>query len=185
MIGNREININDENPAIILANQNPETLGIHDLQGTGIALKKLAAKDVDVILMDAHMDLGARLWSDKEGRFPFFMRQDLAPMVEKKWVQGDFLDPKVAAANNAKIAHDLKQKFARAHVIFLHFPHSAYGDASARTQRTIAFCEEFNAYDIRSIPLTEVDSSEFTNSASHFKPSFYDRMAGMCTATIG
>lgn len=105
-------------------------------------------------------------------------------MVEKKWVQGNFLEAKVAAANNVTIANNLKHKFAKAHVIFLHFPHSAYGPASARTTRTIAFCEEFNAYDIRSIPLAEVDASEFTNSASHFKPSFYDRMAGMCKAMI-
>jgi hypothetical protein len=185
----------DEDPEQIIRNQALSTMGLHNITPglpvgnikSGAPLHEiLDQQDVDIILMDNHMDLGARIWVQQEAEksFPFFMRTDYVSSFRDKFDLAPYLSAEQSATNNIRIAAYLKKRLPKAKIIFLHFPIDKVRAQERRINTTWEFVEALDTDIMSVVNPFYVNDAYHTNSASHFKPELYFALAGSVRALI-
>jgi hypothetical protein len=172
--------------ATVLRNQNPKTTGLHLMKGVRGARPLLdLRKQVDLVFIDNHMDLGGRLWSKPDGAAPFFMRKDYAVRVADSYELGDYLSAEQSAAGITAIIKYFRERFRNARIVFLHFPFNTYPEESGRPERTRRFYEVFQSPETPILPAQHIPDVWKTQSKSHFAAPYYAQLAETVHATIG
>jgi len=185
----------DEDPEQIIRNQSLQRIGLHNVrEGLPVGNIKSGAplgdilkqQDIDIILMDNHMDLGARLWvaDDKGQSFPFFMRTDYVPNFKEHFQLGPYLTAEQSAAYNKRVVDFFKKTLPNAEIIFIHFPINKERAQERRINMTMEFLEAFGHDAVRIIEPFYVKEAFHTASASHFKPELYFSLAGSVRALL-
>ena len=184
----------DEDPEQILRNQALATLGLHNIrEGLPVGRIKsgaplsdiLAQQDIDIVLMDNHMDLGARLWVDAQGGvpYPFFMRTDYVPGFKSRLELAPYLSAEQSAEYNLRIANYFKKLLPNTEIVFLHFPINKNKAQDRRVAMTWEFADTLGS-KIKDVKPFYVNESYHTATASHFTPEVYFAMAGSVRAII-
>lgn len=191
-----ELNINDKDfdtSYLIIMNQQSDTIGLHGMT-KGMNLKdSLAAPVKKLILMDNYLDMTAKLAVDKNDEaFKFFFNSKYASNFnERYYLEEDYLNPTIAAENWFAILQRLLGTQTDAHIVFFNFPTTLYPESFG--ERSAVFHKHFVSLLRRSglykekrflyINSPEVGKAHKTHQKQHFKPTYYNFMAG-CVASF-
>lgn len=179
---------------IYLTNQQPDQVGYMGFEGRKVAgvsmFEEMANDPVDVILMDNYMDLGSRLMVHKDPEFagsPIFLNPHFyenSDEIVEKFEFTDFLTPREAAENWAKIIGFFRKLQPKAKIVFMCFPYSTRRDAPEHIIRGSQFYPELKKAlrgdDTYLLPPLDVpDALKVEGDWMHFKaPETYRAIAG-------
>ena len=165
----------DNLPINILKNQYEETMGLHRLSKGIPFLKAIENQEIDLLIMDNYIDLGAKLVKSNNFDGLFFKLGD----IENNNLEIlDYLSPDESVENMNKIIGFFKEKSPKTQIIFINFPHNTYEGSIDRIKRTKIFESQFKP-SISVIPCLDVHPSFQTDQKQHFKGQQYCAYAGM------
>lgn len=168
---------------VILSNQYAESVGKHRLNNGVQFIDLLENKQVDLIILDNYMDLGAKLVSvddTKLGSKWFLRPNDLKDPSACR--PGDFLPPDQGVQSMLAIIKHIQLKVPKARIVFCNFPHNTYSAYPERVERTkqyekIISSKADGSFTI--IPCTNVPERFQTHEKQHFKKEMYCGYAGI------
>lgn len=166
--------------SVILNNQYPEKIGLHGIPEGKPLFEILDEGDVDLIIADNHIDLGARLSSALgEPNAGVFLRYTDLVDETSYWRSGDLLDTEQGVNSMVRVMDYLHQRLPKAKMAFINFPHNVYVGSEQRIERTKAYEELFKYDDALVIPCVNVPPPYQTHDRQHFTSHQYSFYAGL------
>lgn len=168
--------------SVILNNQYPDQIGLHGIAEGQPLFEILQQHDVDLIIVDNHIDLGARL-SSKQGEPNAGVFLRYTDIIEDRentyWKTGDLLPVEQAVISMKKVIDYLRAQLPTAKVVFINFPYNVYEGSEQRIERTKLYEQHFNYENVLIIPCVDVPKAYQTSDRQHFTSHEYSFYAGI------
>ncbi|WP_156467819.1 MULTISPECIES: hypothetical protein [unclassified Methylobacterium] len=161
----------EESVEQIILNQDRLSIGGHALD-VFVPFPSALESQPDLIIVDNHVDLGARLCRklEDERAGSFVLWQDDHP----GWTLGQLLSGEEGAGNMSRLLAHFRAVAPVAAIVFINFPYSAYGEDSERADRARRYERALiQPHDALVLPLRDIPEERWGNDSAHFKAVQY------------
>lgn len=176
----------DNKSSNIVLNQYEQGLGKHRLPWVQPLLKLVDTRDIDLIVVDNFVDIGARLAKRRACREDGILLRlsDLHEQCRASWTLTPMLEVEKAVASMRAAVSFFRQKQPGATVVFINFPHTTYHGDERRVTRIEEYERRFAMEDVLVIPCLEVLPEHRTQDRHHFAAQHYERYADIIHAHL-
>ncbi|WP_424753384.1 hypothetical protein [Methylobacterium sp.] len=168
----------EKNPSIILRNQYLPWIGSHGLDEY-VSFLEAVKSEPDLIVVDNHVDLGARLLARKgDDKAGIFSMLGGTPK-NLNWELRERLAIKESIHSMKRFLSWIHESAPKATIVFINFPYVTYVDAPERVKRTKSFEADFSSDHAVVVPCLDVPMHERSPDPQHFRSPMYARYAGI------
>ncbi|MHC2090564.1 hypothetical protein [Methylobacterium sp. CM6244] len=173
----------EKNPAVILRNQYLPWIGSHALN-TYVSFIDAVKSGPDLIVVDNHVDLGARLLARKgDDKAGIFLVQGGTPK-NSDWELRERLEISKSIQSMRRLLSWMHDSAPKATIIFINFPYVTYVAAPERIKRTKSFEAGFSSEHAVVVSCLDVPMHERSPEPQHFLSPMYARYAAIIMQEI-
>lgn len=171
----------------IVKDQLKNTVGLHVLPNREGLFDTLGVADVDIIIADNFVDIGARLmYRENNINKKIFLRKHDINNFDNSWRTTELLSVEEGVCNMGKVLKYFRSFYKDAYIVFINFPCNTYYESPKRVERTLNYQDKFNLDMDKFLLLKSLDvpAQYQTNERQHYTSEHYAYCAGMIYSFI-